>query len=130
MDSCEELLATPPMQLSAARGVHGRLCAEQVGLIEREVYEALELEEWVEVLVSLRQPEFADAERTERRVLEYAAEIQDEVLQALSDQEFAVSIRPESSASLTGRVSPRGIDKLVAHEAVVGVVLDCCLTLD
>lgn len=129
IDPCPDLLATPPLELSAAQGGHARLCAELAGLVERVVYEALEQEEWVEVFVSLRQPDFSSEERTEQ-LLKYVAAIQAEVLLALSEQEFVVTIRPETSASLTGRVSPRGIDKLVAHEAVVGVVLDCCLTLD
>ena len=126
-DPCPDLLATPPIELSAARGGHARLCAELAGLVERVVYEALEQEEWVEVFVSLRQPDFSSEERTEQ-LLKYVAAIQAEVLLALSEQEFVVTIRPETSASLTGLVSTRGIDKLVAHDAVVGVVLDCFLT--
>lgn len=122
-DSCPDLLAAPPFELSAARGGHARRCAERAGLVEREVYEALEQEEWVAVFVSLRQPEFSGAESTEQRILDFVAGIQDEVLQALSAQEFVVTARPEASPSLTGLVSQRGIDHLVSHEVVERVVL-------
>lgn len=123
IDSCPGLLATPPMELSAAMGGHARLCAELAGLVEREVYEALEQEAWVDVFVSLRQPDFSGAERSQQ-LLEYVAGVQDQVLQALTAQEFVVTGRPESSASLTGRVSPRGIGNLMFHEAVERVVLE------
>ncbi len=109
--------------------VGGRSGGEAQGsavFVGPEVWEALEEQPLVQVLVGLREPDVPLAERTTELRMQNTAERQARVLAKLTESDFTLTRQFEISAALGGYVTRSGVGKLVAHPDVVSIGLSCC----
>ncbi len=95
-------------------------------VVGQSVWEALEEQPSVQVLIGLRQPDVPLAERTTDLMRQSTAERAARVLAELTEDDFVLIHQFEISAALGGNVTRSGVKKLAAHPDVVSVGLSCC----
>ena len=99
-------------------------------IIDPAIWDALETETAVDVLISLRELDLPMSQLTTELRRQHAADIQATVLSILTENDFVLAIQYEISASLAGRVTRSGMEKLAVHPGVVGIGLDAPGTYD
>ena len=95
-------------------------------VVGQSVWEALEEQPSVQVLIGLRQPDVPLAERTTDLMRQNTAEVAARVLAELIEDDFVLIHQFEISAALGGNVTRSGVEKLAAHPDVVSIGLSCC----
>ena len=91
-----------------------------------EVWEALEEQRSVSVLIGLREPDVPLAERTTDLRRQNSATRQARVLASLTASDFTLEKQLEISAALSGEITQSGLEKLAVHPDVVSIGLNCC----
>lgn len=103
---------------------------EATPVIDAAVLQALENEQGVEVLISLKELEVPLADQTTADRRQNAAERQARVLSALAPSDFTLTHQFEIAAALGGRITQSGVDKLATHPDVVAVDIDAGIVID
>ena len=99
-------------------------------IIDPAIWEALETQTEVDVLISLRELDGPMADWTTELRRQHAADIQAKVLSILTEDDFVLTRQFEISAALAGLITKSGMGKLAAHPDVVGISLDAPGTYD
>ncbi len=94
---------------------------EPTAFIDPALLEALETQAEVEVLISLKNPDFPMAEWTTELRRQNAAERAARVLSVLTPSDFTLIHQFEISAALSGRLTESGLEKLATHPDVAAV---------
>ena len=106
-------------------GAGGSQDQESTAFVGADVWEALENQHSVKVLISLREPDLPMAERTTDLMRQHTAELQAVVLAELTEDDFVLTKQFEISA-LAGHITTSGLKRLAVHPHVVGIGLTCC----
>ncbi len=106
-----------PLQASTAR-------------IDPAIWQALETETEVDVLISLRELDGPISEWTTELRRQNTAKVQGRVLSVLTENDFVLAIQYKISAALAGRITKSGMEKLAVHPDVVGINLDAVGSYD
>ncbi len=99
------------------------LCCVQTptATIDPAIWEALETETEVEVLISLRELDLPMSQWTTDLRRQHAAEFQASVLSVLTENDFVLTYQFEISAALGGLITRSGLEKLAVHPDVVAI---------
>ncbi len=90
-------------------------------LIDPAIWEALETQTEVKVLISLRELDLPIEQWTTDLRRQHAPEVQARVLAVLTENDFVLTRQFEISPALGGRITKSGMEKLAVHPDVVGI---------
>ncbi len=90
-------------------------------IVDPGVWEALEDDPNVEVLISLRASDLPIGEWTPETMAEHADNVQASVLSVLTPEEFTLEVQFEITPAVYGLISQSGVEKLSTHPDVVHI---------
>ncbi len=92
-------------------------------IVDPAVWDALTVQDEVEVYISLRKLEVPLQEQTTEMRKTHAAELQAGLLAFLPSEEFELTYQFPVTAALTVRITKDGVSQAAAHPDVVGIVV-------
>lgn len=118
------LLLTAGAVLLSGRFSESDQLQASTAIIDPAIWDALETETEVEVLISLRELDGPISEWTTELRRQHAPEVQASVLSILTEDEFVLTHQFDISAALAGLITKSGMEKLAVHPDVVGINLN------
>lgn len=115
------LVLTAGVLLLTGRFSGGDQLQASTAIIDPAIWEALETQTEVEVLISLKELDLPIEQWTTDLRRQHAPEVQDRVLAVLTENDFVLTRQFEISPALAGRITKSGMEKLAVHPDVVGI---------